>query len=81
VGRTSGFTVEWPVRIAVEDGRTLVVGIDAEKNLRVRVDGTEDWQDMGSKLLVPSIGAVVGRTLRWWRETTGEVVILAPTRR
>jgi hypothetical protein len=35
---------------------------------------------MGSKVLVPSIGAVVGRTLRWWRETTGEVVILAPTR-
>jgi hypothetical protein len=81
VGRTSGFTVEWPVRIAVEDGRTFVVERMDDGSLRACVDGSDAWRSMGTPHQPPSIGSVVGRFLYWWRETTGEVVILAPTRR
>jgi hypothetical protein len=42
--------------------------------------GTNEWRVMGWPYGVPSVGAVVGRTLRWWRETTGEPVIIGWSR-
>jgi hypothetical protein len=83
VGRTRGFVIDWPVSIHVEDGRTFVVELTADNCLRVRVDGTDDWRTMDPQQYgygVASVGAVVGRTLRWWRETTGQPVIIAPTK-
>jgi hypothetical protein len=75
--------IEWPVRIRVEDGRTLVVEQTPDGILRVSVDGTAEWRTIDPLtygLGVPSVGAVVGRTLRWWRETTGEPVIIGRRR-
>jgi len=83
MGRTRGFVIDWPVSIHVEDGRTFVVELLADDRLRVRVDGTDEWRTIDPQQYgygVPSVGAVVGRTLRWWRETTGEAVIIAPTK-
>ena len=71
--------IRWPVRIAVDDGRTFVVEQAPDGILRVRVDGTDEWRMIDPHLYghgVPSEGAVVGRALRWWHETTGEPVIL-----
>jgi len=82
MGRTSGFTIHWPVRIDVEDGRTFIVE-QTNGVLRVRVDGTGDWRTMDPLVYgrgVADTGSVVGRTLRWWRETTGEPVILGRRR-
>ena len=79
MGRTSGFAINWPVRINVEDGRTFIADQTDDGDLRVCVEGTDTWRTIDPSVYgsgVPSEGAVVGRTLRWWRETTGEPVIL-----
>lgn len=47
MGRTSGFTVDWPVRIPVEDGRTLIAERVADGGPpRVR-RGHRRWRSMG----------------------------------
>jgi hypothetical protein len=51
--------------------------------LRVSVEGSGEWRSIDPLVYgagVPSEGAVVGRTLRWWRETTGEAVIIGGAR-
>ena len=76
--------IEWPVRIHVEDGRTFVVEQAPDGILRVSVEGNAEWRAIDPAVYgfgVPSVGAVVGRTLRWWRETTGEPVIIGRPRR
>ena len=78
MGRTRGFVIHWPVRIHVEDGRTFVVE-QTDHVLRVRIDGTGEWRTIDPLVYgygVASEGSVIGRTLRWWRETTGEAVII-----
>jgi hypothetical protein len=83
MGRTSGFTIAWPVRIPVEDGRTFLVEQTDDGVLRVSVEGSGEWRSIDPLVYgagVPSEGAVVGRTLRWWRETTGEAVIIGGAR-
>jgi hypothetical protein len=84
MGRTRGFAIDWPVTIHVEDGRTFIVELAPDDNLWVRVDGSDERRSIDPSLYgfgVPSEGAVVGRTLRWWHETTGEPVAIAPSRR
>lgn len=79
MGCTSGFTIRWLVRIDVEDGRTFVVEPTDDGDLRVRIDGTDEWWTIDPLVYgrgVASEGAVVGRTLRWWHQTTGEAVIV-----
>jgi hypothetical protein len=72
--------IEWPVTIRLGDGRTFLVERHGDADLRVCAAGTDDWRVMGWPYGVPSVGAVVGRTLRWWRETTGEPVIIGARR-
>ncbi|GEM_PF-2838467 len=81
MGRTLGVVIDWPVSIRVEDGRTFVVELLADDRRRVRVDGTDEWRTMDPQLYgygVPRVGAVVGRTLRLWCDTTGEPAIIGP---
>jgi hypothetical protein len=83
MGRTRGFVIDWPVSIHVEDGRTFLVEQTDDGVLRVCVGGTGDWRSIDPLVYgsgVPSEGAVVGRTLRWWREQTGEPVIIGWSR-
>ena len=79
MGRTAGFTVDWPVTFPVEDGRTFIVDL-ADGEVRIRVDGADDWRALGPQH-TPSTGAVVGMALRRWREMTGEPVMIAGARR
>jgi hypothetical protein len=79
MGRTSGFVIRWPVTFPVEDGRTFIVDL-AEGEIRIRVDGTDEWRLLGRQH-TPTTGAVVGMALRLWRETTGEPVMIAGARR
>jgi hypothetical protein len=72
--------IEWPVAIRIVDVRTFLVERHAVADLRVCVAGTNDWRVMGWPYGVPSVGAVVGRTLRWLQETTGEPVIIGWSR-
>jgi hypothetical protein len=81
MGRTRGFIIEWPVRTAVEDGRTFVVEQTHDGSCHACVDGTDVWRSMGTPERQPSIGTVVGRFIYCWHATTREVVILAPRRR
>jgi hypothetical protein len=83
MGRTRGFVIAWPVRIYVEDGRTFIVEQTDASELRICVEGSAEWRTIDPQLYgygVPSVGAVVGRTLRWWRETTGEPIIIGRRR-
>jgi hypothetical protein len=75
MGRTSGFTIDWPVGIPIEDGRTFIVEPVDDGSVRVSVEGTDEWHSLGTPLRALSIGSVVGHTLHWWHETTGEPVI------
>jgi hypothetical protein len=75
--------IGWPVRIPVDDGRTFIVEQTGDGDLRVRVDGTDEWRTIDPLVYgrgVASEGAVIGRTLRWWHETTGEAVIIGRPR-
>ncbi len=83
MGRTRGFVINWPVRIHVEDGRTFVVE-RTDDVLRVCIEGTDEWRTIDPQVYgygVASERSVVGRTLRWWRETTGEPVIIGYSRK
>jgi hypothetical protein len=75
MGRTSGFVIRWPVTFTVKDGRTFSVMLADDGGLRIRVEGTTAWLDMGCHH-IPSLGAVVGCTLRWWYDTMGEPLFL-----
>jgi hypothetical protein len=75
MGRTSGFVIRWPVTFSVEDGRTFSVALTDDGNLRICVDGAREWLDMG-RHHIPSVGAVMGSTLRWWYDRTGEPLFL-----
>jgi hypothetical protein len=79
MGRTSGFTIDWPVGIPIEDGRTFIVEPVDDGSVRVSVEGIGEWRSLGTPLRTLSIGSVVGHTLHWRYETTGELAILAPT--
>ncbi len=72
--------IERPVTIRLDDGRTFLVEREGDADLRVCVAGADDWRVMGWPCGVFSVGAVVDRTLRRWRETTGEPVIIGRTR-
>ena len=75
--------IEWPVRIRVDDGRTFAVEQSPDGTLRVSIDGTAEWREIDPSVYgfgVTSVGAVVGCTLRWWQETTGEPVIIGWSR-
>lgn len=75
--------IVWPVRIPVEDGRTFLVEQGADGSLRVAIEGIGEWGCIDPLVYgygVASVGAVVGCTLRWWRETTGEPVIIGRRR-
>ncbi len=71
--------IEWPVLFQVEDGRrfrvTRVAG--SEDSLVARVDGSAGDRTVGAYLGEQTAGAVIGRTLRWWYETTRDPVVLA----
>lgn len=56
MGRTSGFTIDWPVRIPVEDGRTFIVE---------RVDdGSQEYRACAVPLMIAVIAAgVLGTTI------------------
>jgi hypothetical protein len=79
MGRTSGFVIDWPVTFDVEDGRRFEVALVQTADgpeLRVR-PGDADWRVIGESYCEQTTGAVIGRALRWWYETTGEPIIIA----
>ena len=77
--------IEWPVTFYVTDGRLFTVeaprGTAVEALCRVRVMGDEGSEERDAPLgVMPSSGAVIGRTLRWWRHSTGQPVAISPRR-
>jgi hypothetical protein len=81
MGRTSGFVIEWPVTFDVEDGRRFEVALSEDGSghlqLRMHVAGDDAWRAVGESYSEQTTGAVIGRALRWWYETTGEPIIIA----
>jgi hypothetical protein len=44
MGRISGFTIDWPVGIPIEDGRTFIVEPVDDGSVRVSVEGSGEWR-------------------------------------
>lgn len=77
--RVSG--IRWPVTFVIEDGRRFTVPMPAEGDdpeLELLVD---DGRGAGRYAIGPSLGeqttgAIIGRALRWWTETTGQFAVI-----
>ena len=77
--------IEWPVTFFVTDGRLFTVepprptGAGVRSLVRVTGDGPLEERDAPLGFM-PSSGAVIGRTIRWWREATGQRIAISPRR-
>lgn len=78
--------ISWPVRFAVADGRRFTVLAPQPESggpmLRARVEGPAGMtkHEIGPYQNERTARAVIGRTVRWWNETTGETITAAKSR-
>jgi hypothetical protein len=78
--------ISWPVRFAVADGRRFTVLAPQPGSggpmLWARVEGPAGMtkHEIGPYKNEMTARAVIGRTVRWWIETTGETIAAAKSR-
>ena len=79
-------SLTWPVVFQIDGGQRFTVDAPVRGpeglRLRCRVESGQDVVDreIGAYYNERSAGAIIGRTIRWWIESTGVGVSIAPTR-